>query len=126
MRGDDKMFYFREVTLKNGSNEKKRLIIEFDKPDMKIVGEFLMADAPLLHGKILQEIDQVLAGEKREIISNGNRSTLTIKSKTTVISDLFAGMENVDVYPAYEIDTIELRELIVTWFKKLEEFRQEK
>ncbi|MBU5468480.1 hypothetical protein KQI49_16780 [Virgibacillus sp. MSJ-26] len=120
------MFYFREVTLKNGSSEKKRLIIEFDKPDMKIVGEFLMADAPLLHGKILQEIDQVLAGEKREIISNGNRSTLTIKSKTTVISDLFAGMENVDVYPAYEIDTIELRELIVTWFKKLEEFRQEK
>lgn len=126
MRGDDKMYYFREVTLKNGSSEKRRLIIEFDEPDMKIVAEFLMADAPLLYGKILHEIDQVLTGEKREITSNGNRCALTIRSSTTIISDLLAGMDNVDVYPAYEIDTIELRELIVTWFKKLEEFRQEK
>lgn len=125
MRGDDKMYYFREVTLKNGPIEKKRLIIEFDEPNMKIVGEFLMADAPLLRGKILKEIDQVLTGEKREITSNGNRCALTIRSSTTIISDLFVGMKNVDVYPAYEIETKELRELIVMWFQKLEEFRHE-
>lgn len=117
------MYHFREVLLKNGPVEKKSLVIEFDDPNMRVVGEFLMADAPLLHGKVLQEIDRILAGEKHEAVSNGNRCALTIKPATTIISDLFTGMEDVATYPTYEISTKDLRELIIIWFQKLKEFQ---
>lgn len=118
------MYKIREVTLKNGPKEKNVLVIDFDDPDMQIVGEFLMADAPLLHWQILREMEQVLAGEKQVATSSGNRCNLTIRPASTIISDLFVGMDDVDVYPSYEIDTEELRDLIVMWFQNSKRFNQ--
>ena len=83
------MYQIREVTLKNGPKERNVLVIDFDDPKMKIVGEFLMADASMLQGKIIQEIDFVLNSEDQTITSNGNRCSLKIGSDTTIISDLF-------------------------------------
>lgn len=120
------MYQFREITLKNGPIERKTLVIDFDDSKMKIVGEFLMADAPLLRGQILEEIDQVLAGEKQRITLSGNRCALKITATTTIISDLFEEMYDIDVYPSYEIDTKKLRQFIVMWLQKLEEFHQDR
>lgn len=118
------MYHFKEVILQNGPHKRKSLIIEFDDPNMRIIGEFLMADAPLLGGQVLQEIDQVLAREKTTITSNGNRCSLKIANPTSIVSDLFEGMNGVEVYPSYEIGTEELRKLLVMWFQKLKEFNK--
>src|SRR5699024_12792530 len=85
------MYHFKEVILQNGPHKRKSLIIEFDDPNMRIIGEFLMADAPLLGGQVLQEIDQVLAREKTTITSNGNRCSLKIANPKSVVSDLLEG-----------------------------------
>lgn len=120
------MYHIRPVVLKNGPIERTRLVIDFDDPNMKIVGEFLMADAPLLRGQILQDIHQVLTGNKSVVTSNGNRCALTIRPHATVITDLFEGMDGVQAYPPYEIDTNTLRELIVMWFQELDTIHQDK
>jgi len=117
------MYKIREVTLKNGPKERNVLVIDFDDPDMQIVGEFLMADASMLQGKILQEIDFVLNNGK-SITSNGNRCSLDVRPDTTIISDLFSGMTGVDAYPAYEIETEKLRDLIVMWLTEIDKFKQ--
>lgn len=116
------MYKFKEVTLKNGPKEKKVLVIHFDDAEMEIVGEFLMADARLLRGQVLQKMELVLAGEKDVMESSGNRCSLTIKADVTKITDLFEGMDGVDWYPSYEINTRKLRELIVMWLEKLDAF----
>ncbi|HLQ97495.1 MAG TPA: hypothetical protein VK135_02270 [Candidatus Dormibacteraeota bacterium] len=118
------MYQIREVTLKNGPTERNVLVIDFDDPKMKIVGEFLMADASMLQGKIIQEIDFVLNSENQTITSNGNRCSLKIGADTTIISDLFNGMDGVDVYPSCEIETMKFRDLIVMWLTELKNFRQ--
>ncbi|MBO1003634.1 hypothetical protein ACFSKI_17040 [Pseudogracilibacillus auburnensis] len=119
------MYQFREVVLKNGFQERKVLAIDFDDPKLAIVSEFLMADANLLGGKIIEEIDQVLLGEEEYIESSGNRCVLKIKADETMITDLFEDMEDVNSLDSYHIDTKELRELILMWLEKLEEFRKE-
>ena len=113
------MYQVKEIRLTNGGRERKRLVIEFCDPDKQIVGEFLMSDAPMLNGIILQEIDQVLNGKKRMITSSGNRCFITVKSDVTMIEDLLTAMEGVEAYPPYTLDTKELRELIVMWFEKI-------
>lgn len=118
------MYQLRTVTLKNGPIEKDILVIDFDNPKMNIVGEFLMADARLLGGKILQEIDEVLLGNIPELASNGNRCSLIIGPKTTSLSDLFSDIDGVDAYPTYEMETKKLRELIVMWFDEISKFEQ--
>lgn len=118
------MYHLRTITLKNGTKEKKVLAIDFDDPNMSIVGEFLMADARLLGGKVLQEIDEVLTGYVPELTSNGNRSALTIGPNITIMSDLFSDMDGIDAYPTYEIETKQLRDLIIMWFDELNKFEQ--
>lgn len=114
------MYEIKEVILKNGPHARKRLVIEFDDPAMQIVGEFLMADASFFGGAILQEIDHVLKGEKKSAESSGNRCNALIKQDKTVIEDLFEEMDGADAYPAYEIETEKLRELIEMWLGRLE------
>lgn len=118
------MYQFKEVTLKNASKERKVLVIEFSDPKMAIVGEFLMADAPLIEGEILQKIEAVLAGDKVMVQSTGNRCALEIKADMTIISDLFEGMDGVDSYPTFQIETEILRELIIIWFDRLAAFKK--
>lgn len=118
------LYQLKEVILKNGTHERKRLVIEFLDPNMAIVGEFLMTDANLLQGQILMEIDKVLSEEEPSITSTGNRCALEIKRHKTVIEDLFAGMDEVDALPTYEIDTKELKNLILMWREKLEAYNE--
>ena len=117
------MYKIKEITLKNGPVEKKRPIIEFDNPNMAIIGEFLMADAPLLHAAVLNEIDKVLAGKERLITSVGNRCKLEIRPDITVIYDLFEGMEDMDPLLPCKMDTKQLSHLIEIWLKKLETYK---
>lgn len=119
------LYTFREVILKNESYERKRLVIDFSKKDMAIVGEFLMSDAHLVNGKVLKEINDVIAGKKETILSSGNRCAWEIHADTTIISDLFVDMDGVQSYAAYEIETPELKRLIEIWLKKVAEFGKE-
>lgn len=119
------MYRIREIILKNGSVERKDLVIQFDDPKMDIVGEFLMADARLLQAAILDDIDRVLAGGKDFIASSGNRCKLEINAVTTWMYDLFEDLDDVNTFSPYEIDTRELRRLVIMWLDKLEVFKKE-
>lgn len=117
------MYHMREVTFKNEPTERKALIIEFDDPKMGIVGEFLMTDSSLVNYGVLDELEEVLAGEHDYIESSGNRCSLEIKQDKTLIADLFEGMfDGFDTFPAYEIETKALRDLIVMWKGSVEAF----
>ncbi len=110
------MYQFKEVILKNSKVKKKILVVEFADPKYQIIGEFLMADAGILGGEIITEIDDVLRGvtEKAEI--NGNRCALTVTKTTTVVEDLLAGQyEGVPGLPACTIHTELLQEIITDW-----------
>lgn len=119
------MYHIREVILKSEQAERKRLIIEFDDPNRAIVGEFLMTDASLLNFSVLDELNKVLFGERDYIESSGNRCSLEIRSNQTLIEDLLAGLfTDFDTFPAYEMDTKELRDLVVMWKKESEELKK--
>lgn len=118
------MYDVKEITLKNGETERKDLVIEFTDPDMAIIGEFLMTDAPLLETLVEKEIERVLAGETDMIVSGGNRCRLVIKAKQTRISDLLEGYEDVNTFPPYTINTVELQQLIRMWIDKRKEFKK--
>lgn len=116
------MYTIREITLQHGMKKRIRPVIEFTDADMQIVGEFLMADAPMLQGKVVQEMEAVLDGKKEEIQISGNRTALHVTRARTEVTDLFAGMDDVNSYPSYQMETNALRNLIVMWLEKLNEY----
>src|SRR5690625_4444247 len=114
------MYQIREVTLNNKHMERKRLIIEFADPAQAIVGEFLMTDASLLNFSILEDLNKVISGESNDLESSGNRCFLKITPHKTYIEDLYEGLyADFDTFPAYEMDTVELRDLVVMWKRKI-------
>lgn len=118
------MYHFKEVQLKNAAVERKVLVIEFAEPRLAIVAEFLMSDASLLGFHVLEEIDRVLAGEVESITTSGNRCSLVINEKTTVIEDLLEGMfDDFETFETAELSTRELRELIIIWREKSSAFK---
>lgn len=118
------MYQIKEITLKNGAMQRKSLAIYFDDPNMAIVGEFLMADAPMMNAVILDEIDRVLDGETPYAASSGNRCKWEIKADTTLIYDLLDGLDGVDTYSSSEVETRKLRRLIVMWLEALAAFKK--
>lgn len=118
------MYHFREETLKNGDKTENILVIDFDDPEMAIIGEYLMADASLLNGEILHDFNQVLAGKKKQMRISGNRCGLEIGQEETLVYDLFEDM-GVDCYPEVRISTRTLQELTVMWLKKLQAFQNQ-
>ena len=112
------MYHIREIALKNKHQIKKRLVIEFDNPDMKIVGEFLMVDAPLHEWSVLQDVDRVLNKVVPSKHFSGNRCGLDIMPDKTYLYDTFADKEGVSAYSDYKMDTVKLRELILMWRKQ--------
>jgi hypothetical protein len=117
------MYQIKEVTLKNGEQTKKSLAIYFDDPKMAIIGEFLMADAPIINGVILNELGMVLDGEIAYSTSSGNRCKLEIRADHTMIYDLFDDLDGVDAYAPCKIDTRQLKCLIVMWMDELAAFK---
>lgn len=118
------MYHIREITLKNNTLQKKRLIIEFDEQEKMIVAEFLMSDATLLNNAILKEIDEVLSGEQKKIESSFNRCSLEITKKITTFNDLFEDILGLDALIEYKMSTIELRNLIKKWFYEIDAFNK--
>ena len=119
------MYEIKEIVLKNGPTEKKRLVIEFTDPEQQIIGEFLMSDVDLLHGKIVREINDLLQGKKDEVEFSGNRCFVLARKNMTKIEDLYADMEGMDGYPPYEMDTTEFLQLIKVWKKRQEEIQSQ-
>ncbi|TQS75368.1 hypothetical protein DX933_06550 [Ornithinibacillus gellani] len=119
------MYQIKEVVLRNQHHEKNILVIEFDQPEMAIVGEFLMTDAALADHAALNEINQVLSGEKTTAEFSGNRCALSIGQDTTTITDLFDAADGIPVYNDYEIKTDTLRGLIRMWLDKLQAFKKD-
>lgn len=120
------MYQFKEIELKNKEIKKKVLVIEFEKEEMGIVAEFLMTDASLLDYKVLDQVDQVLSGLSRREEANGNRYGLVINRDKTRIEDLFEDLfDDFDTYQAYEMTTVKLRELIVSWRDRKDAFDRE-
>lgn len=120
------MYEIKEITLKNKNTEKKRLIIEFNDPEMAILGEFLMADAGMLDYRVLDQINFVLAGSSTVEKFSGNRTSLTIERTDTKIEDLFESLfDDFNPFEVVEMNTVKLRDLILTWKEKKDVFDRE-
>ena len=116
------MYSIEEKTLQTGPHQKKVYVITFHDPKQAILGEFLMTDAPLLNYQILGKIEQVLTGECAEVTSSGQRTSLVMKKNTTRIEDMFVDLyPDLTTYPAYTIETVQLKELIQMWREKTTE-----
>lgn len=117
------MYQIKEVVVKNKdkTKEKKSLVIEFEEKKNQLLAAFLMTDAHLLNYDVLNVIDRVLAGEREEEVSSGNRSMLEIKRDETRITDLFIGIMNEDeILPDVVLPTKDLRDFIMMWKRKKE------
>ena len=120
------MYQIREVVLRRGMHEKKRLVIEFKEREQAILGEFLMVDAPMLGGEILQELEAVILGKQTLVIGSGNRCSWNIDAHEAVIEDLFADMDDeIPSMPTCTIETKKLYELIDMWLIKRREFENQ-
>ena len=115
------MYEIKQVPLQQGKQSKNRYIIEFTDPEQAILGEFLMIDAPLLSGEILDEMTAVLRGENRVIKGSGNRCGWRIDRHIAVISDLFHEMgDDIPTMPTCTIQTEKLYDLVDMWLKKID------
>ena len=117
------MYQIKEKILRNGDHERKILTIQFDQPEMAIVGEFLMTDASLLKYQVLDKIDLVLSHEERIDYYTRNRCYLTIEYKKTKIEDLYEGIHEC-ILPSYTIATEKLLRLIKMWRAKKEKLNE--
>lgn len=116
------MYYLKEIELKNKKAQKKRLVIEFDDLNKAILAEFLMSDVTLLNNSILNDIVDVLSGEKIKVELNFNRCGVIITKKEAVLNDLYEDMLGDDALPEYKLATIELQAIIKSWLYELRMF----
>lgn len=117
------MYTIREVSLQHGAHERKRSVITFNEQKMKIFGEFLMSDAPLMSFAIIHDIELVLQGVEKSISRNGNRCTTTITQDRIYIEDLYTDLyEGLHTYRPCSMDTNEALLLIQMWKKHLEQY----
>ena len=117
MNKDNNSYRFDIMTLSNG---KKKLIVIMDDPSRYLISTFLMSD---LQGRdpqyALEAIDSVLSGEINYAELNGNVCGLEIHKEDTEIYDNLAEDGKGEWCT---IKTKSLRELIVTWYDKKQEF----
>lgn len=109
------MYTIKTITLCNRGIEKERKIITFTDEKMKIIGEFLMTDAQLSDGIVLEKFQDVLAEKKKKATFSGNRCHVEIKKEKTVVSDLFTHTDEKERYESYTIETETLYDLTKKW-----------
>ncbi|MEW9137443.1 hypothetical protein ACQGSH_24865 [Bacillus wiedmannii] len=91
--------------------------------EIKLVETFLGIEVTSFGDWILEEIHNVLNGEKNYIVVNGNICILEIRNDTTTVLDNLAE----DGKGEYcEIETMELVELIHIWLNKRKEYKKDK
>lgn len=110
-------YKIREIELKNNQISRTRTIIEFEDESDAIVAEFLMADAALLNYQVIKDVEAILAGEKEEIQSVGNRTKITIRKSETIIEDTFDDEYELE---AVCLDTKDFQALLKEWFQMRE------
>ncbi|WP_245831719.1 hypothetical protein [Oceanobacillus senegalensis] len=112
-------YKFDEMVFKSGN---KSLIIKMEDPDKYLVATFLMSD---IQGGdpsyAINEMDEVIKGKKEYGELHGNVCGLEIQKEKTRVYDNVA---DDGIGDWCEIDTQELRDLIIIWSNKLKEFRQ--
>lgn len=119
MKEFNNMYKIKEVTLKQGEYQRKRLVIEFENPEQAILGELLMTDAPLLSWKLLREINSVLSGELSEVKGSGNRTSWIINAEKSIIEDLHAHLaDDIPSMKTCVIETRKLYDLLKMWAEK--------
>lgn len=111
-------YKFREVELSNG---KKRLLIDFENEKLDMLSVFLTTEVLTFSENILYCLDQVLEGRFDSEEFNGNACGLEITKERTLILDNLAddGMGD-----WCDIDTNELKKLIVMWLNKNQEYSE--
>lgn len=126
MKEINTVYKIKEVILNHGKYQRKRLVIEFERLENAVLGEFLMTDAPLLSWSILQEMKDVLFGEIEVVQGSGNRTSWIIEKEITIISDLFSDMEeDIPVMESCTIETKKLYELTEMWQEKTQQFNKQ-
>lgn len=91
--------------------------------EIKLVETFLGIEVTSFGDWILEEIHNVLNGEKNYVVVNGNICGLEIRNDTTTVLDNLAE----DGKGEYcEIETMELVELIHIWLNKRKEYKKDK
>lgn len=91
--------------------------------EIKLVETFLGIEVTSFGDWILEEIHNVLNGEKNYVVVNSNICSLEIRNDTTTVLDNLAE----DGKGEYcEIETMELVELIHIWLNKRKEYKKDK
>ena len=120
------MYELKEVLLKNGEHEERRLVIEFHDEELAILAEFLMSDSQLLSDELTLAFDHVRGGFSLEEELSGNRCSVVIGEYNTEISDLFDDLDSdVTGYQALELPTEEFHEYVDMWQENLAYFNDE-
>ena len=107
------MYTFKEIIFDDGDKE---LVIDFGDKDKDILSIFLCSEVEEFEEDVLNTINKVISGESKYEKFIGNICRVEFYEEKTIISDIF------DENKPYEINTLELKNLIEMWIKKLDEF----
>ena len=119
------MYQIKEVTLRHGKHIRNHLIIEFNDSKYAILSEFLMTDAPMFQRELMQEVKEVLEGQREVVKGSGNRTSWNISIQHAVIEDLFLYMDqNIPSYPTCMIETSTLYDIMFEWFQAQDNFKK--
>lgn len=108
-------YTFRELDL---GNSIKSLLINLPE-EINVVMDFLTSDVSCINTFFLESIDLVLSGSEKTRTVSGNACVLEIGKDRTTVSCEFANFGEGD---SCEIETDELRELILIWQEALRKF----
>lgn len=114
-------YRFEEFLYDDGDSD---LVIIMDNKKYQIISQFLMSDVQKSnYDYFLNGLDKVLEGKSNYEELNGNVCGLEVDNYSTKIYDNLAedGMGN-----WCEIETIELKNLILVWINALENFKENK
>lgn len=112
-------YTIQEVKLTGSGKEKRRKVIRFNNPDLRLLEEFLMVDAPLHDWSILRRFEEVNRQGTSLGPFVGNRTSTMIGPVQTKIEDSF-DFPGMDPLPSVKLPTDMLYELILTWRRSLE------
>ena len=107
------MYTFKEIIFDDGDKE---LVIDFGDKDKDILSIFLCSEVEEFEEDVINTINKVINGESKYEKFIGNICRVEFYKEKTIISDIF------DENKPYEINTLELKNLIDMWLKKLDEF----
>lgn len=116
------MYEIKEIKLTNAGLKKKRLIITFHDEKLALLSGFLMTDALLLNGHVLQLLRDVLEEKKNATTFCGNRCYLQINKNNAKLEDLFNDTNGIKPHHSVKIKTKKLYTLTKMWLDRLKHY----